>query len=333
MYSIISLKNKNKNLDSINISNSQNSKPKLKLKSLYAINGFKKKKDLFSTLFSKNENLSNLNSRNKYNTYNLNNFKNLSEKKDIYKPESKNKTMRNLFKCKSENNISEKTNNIENNKNNNFLLLTSLYKLPIIKSKIKLCKKPNPIIFPGTTINNNNFISPPNSSSMTSKKHFNDSISSSYNESFNNYFNLRYSNETNKNNSIELNQSNQSNGSKTKKKIFSNLMASLKDKYYADVEKRYNHKLDERLFPSDHSIKDKIIYMKKVGIFWNSVFKYCVPIINGRKYKLQHQHLEENKLKNLKLNTSQSHSNYYDIFVKDHNYYKVRLNKSLSKML
>ena len=104
----------------------------------------------------------------------------------------------------------------------------------------------------------------------------------------------------------------------------------MKDKYYIDVEKKYNHKLDAKLFPSDHSMKDKIIYMKKVSIFWNSVFKYCVPIINGQKYKLQHMISSENKLKDLNSNLKQSNSNYYDIFVKDNNNSKIK-NKSKSQ--
>ena len=321
MYSTPLLKNKS--IDSFDKITIKRNKP------LYSIVSLRKKKDTFKSLFSNKEVLLSLYTRNKFNTYNINKIKNETIQHDLFKARTRNNTIKTLFKCKSENDI-EKT-NLKDNSNtfnkNKFLLLTSLYKLPVIKSKIILAKKPTTQIFNG--FSKNNYITPSNNtSSINSKKSFNDSISSSYNESFNNLFNLRYNNDINKSNG-EFNQSNQSK-SKRKRKPFSNLYASLKDKYYIDVEKKYNHKLDAKLFPSDHSMKDKIIYMKKVSIFWNSVFKYCVPIINGQKYKLQHMISSENKLKDLNSNLKQSNSNYYDIFVKDNNNSKIK-NKSKSQ--
>lgn len=315
-----------KNIDLFNINRVKNTKL------LYPIMSLKKKNHLLKSLSFEQEELPDLPTRNKFNTYNINKFKNALGRNDLIKSKTRNLTMKNLIKYNSQNYIIEKTNFMNrNNKspdNNNFLILTSLYKLPAIKKQIKLKKKPQSPLGPAI---HSNFYSPNNSISITSKKTFNDSISSSYNESYNQYFNFRYNNEINKNNS-DFNQSNQSNQSKLKKKVFSNLYASLKDKYYIDVEKKYNYKLDARLFPSDHSMKDKIIHMKKVSIFWNSVFKYCVPIINGQKYRLQHKIAEQNKLKDL--DSKPNNSNYYDIFVKE-NSEKIKFNKSksLSKIL
>ena len=300
-------------------------------KSPYSIINLKKSENnLIETLSFYTRNLPNIynkNSRNKYNTCNIDisKFKNVSLHNDMLKLKTRNKTMKNLFKCKSENDLSEKINNNENiitSKKNNFLLLTSLYKLPSISNKNKLVKKPqSPNHFGLSQLLNNNNLSSNNSSIINNKKSFNDSVNtSSYNESFNNYINFKYSNEISKNNNIskELNQSK----SIGKKKVFSNLNASLKDKYYSDIEKRLNYKLDEKLFPSDHSMKDKIIHMKKVSIFWNSVFKYCIPIINGKKYKLQHMKSHEKELEKLDVN-SNKYSNYYNIFVKDNNVFKI----------
>ena len=169
-----------------------------------------------------------------------------------------------------------------------------------------------------TNNSNNNNKNLNNTSSINNNINiFNDSKISSFNDSsINNSFNFRLNNDISKMNS-ELNNSNSGSRSINKRKNYSNLEALLKDKYYIDVEKRLNHKLDAKLFPSDLSTKDKIIHMKKVSIFWNSVFKYCVPIINGQKYKLQHDLTEKNKIKYYNLN--QSNSNYYDIFVKNNN--------------
>jgi hypothetical protein len=306
-------------------------------KSPYSIINLKKSENnLIETLSFYTRNLPNIYnkiSRNKYNTYNIDisKFKNVSLHNDMLKQKTRNKTMKNLFKCKSENDLTEKINkndNIITSKKNNFLLLTSLYKLPSISNKNKLVKKPqSPNHFKLGQLLNNNNLSSNNSSILNNKQSFNDSVNtSSYNESFNNYINFKYSNEISKNNNVskELNQSK----SIGKKKVFSNLNASLKDKYYSDIEKRLNYKLDEKLFPSDHSMKDKIIHMKKVSIFWNSVFKYCIPIINGQKYKLQHMKSQEKELEKLDVNNNK-YSNYYNIFMKDNNVFKI--NKSQSQ--
>ena len=326
MNSMTNIQSINKNYDSFNISRIKKTKP------LYSIIGLKKKQNFLKSLLSEQEDCLDLPSRNKNNTYNINKFKSVLIQNDLIKLKTRNLTMKNLFKCNSENDIMIKTKNdkkINITNNNNFLLLTSLYKLPSIKKQNKITFKPQS---PLRTIIHTKCVFPKSTSSINTKKTFNDSITSSCGESFNNYFNFRYNSEINKSSS-ELNQSSQSNNkSKVKKKIYSNLFASLKDKYYSDVEKKYNHKLDVRLFPSDHSMKDKIIYMKKVGIFWDSVLKYCVPIINGRKYKLQHMLAEQNKIKDF--NSNQNNSNYYDIFVKENNSgVKFSKSKSLSKIL
>ena len=319
---------KNKKFDCFNIAKTNKPKP------FYSNISLKKKSNHLKSLFPEKEDLHNLENIKKYNTYNINKIKNISLQSDFIKSKTRNKTLKSIFKYNSEDNIFEKTNKNKNNiisNNTNFLLLTSLYKLPSINNKIQLTKKPKSPLFLRYGINNN--FSHGNTSSIISKKSFNDSTTSCYNDSFNNFINLRYNKERNNSSSIEFNQSNISNQTKRKKKVFSNLFSLLKDKYYMDVEKKFNRKLDSRLFKSDRSMKDKIIHMKKVSIFWNSVFKYCVPIINGKKYKLQHIFSEQRKLKELNLN--QSHSNYYDIFVKDNKIYKIKYNKSksLSKIL
>ncbi len=311
-----------------------------KTKSPYSVINLKKNNNnnlnkLIETLsfYSRNlPNIYNKNSRNKYSTYNINICKNVSLHNEILKRKTRNKTMKNLFKCNSENNLIEKINKNEDiitSKKNNFLLLTSLYKLPSINNKNILLKKPqSPKHFCLGSLqnnNNNNYISSNNSSL---KKSFNDSVNTSiYNESFNNFINCKYNNEISKNNiSRDLSQSK----SMGKKKVFSNLNASLKDKYYSDIEKRLNYKLDEKLFPSDHSMKDKIIHMKKVSIFWNSVFRYCIPIINGQKYKLQHLKLKEKQLQKLD-NNDNKYSNYYNLFMKEKDNNELKSNKSQSQ--
>ena len=169
---------------------------------------------------------------------------------------------------------------------NNYLLLTSLYNLPKIKKVAKLCKKlsfsshlgassntDQPKGLDVTTINNKNIIN--ESSALSSDK---PRLIS---------FNLLYNKNDSKtsNNNIII---------KKKKRLMSPLSYFLKNKYYSDIETILKDKITTKSFPSDHSLKDKVIYMKKVGAFWDNVCKYCIPKINNKKYKMQ-KYLSEKK--------------------------------------
>ena len=162
MYSTPLLKNKS--IDSFDKITIKRNKP------LYSIVSLRKKKDTFKSLFSNKEVLLSLYTRNKFNTYNINKIKNETIQHDLFKARTRNNTIKTLFKCKSENDI-EKT-NLKDNSNtfnkNKFLLLTSLYKLPVIKSKIILAKKPTTQIFNG--FSKNNYITPSNNTSSIKVK-------------------------------------------------------------------------------------------------------------------------------------------------------------------
>ena len=59
----------------------------------------------------------------------------------------------------------------------------------------------------------------------------------------------------------------------------------MKNKFYEDIEKKMNNKLNNKIFCHDNSIKDKIIKLNKIGVFWGSVFEYCNPLITTQKYR------------------------------------------------
>lgn len=59
----------------------------------------------------------------------------------------------------------------------------------------------------------------------------------------------------------------------------------MKDKFYEDIEKKMNIKLMDKNFCHDKSMKDKIIKLNKIGLFWGSVFEYCNPLISVKKYR------------------------------------------------
>lgn len=59
----------------------------------------------------------------------------------------------------------------------------------------------------------------------------------------------------------------------------------MKDRFYEDINKKMNIKLKSKVFSHDTSIKDKIINMNKIGLFWGGVFEYCNPLISTKKFK------------------------------------------------
>ena len=72
----------------------------------------------------------------------------------------------------------------------------------------------------------------------------------------------------------------------------------MKDKFYEDIDKKMNNKLTDKSFLRDKSLKERIIKMNKIGLFWGTVFEYCNPLISSEKFKL------ENSFKQKKLEES-----------------------------
>ena len=59
----------------------------------------------------------------------------------------------------------------------------------------------------------------------------------------------------------------------------------MKDKFYEDIDKKMNIKLKYKNFLHDSSIKERIIKMNKIGLFWGGVFEYCNPLLSATKFK------------------------------------------------
>ena len=59
----------------------------------------------------------------------------------------------------------------------------------------------------------------------------------------------------------------------------------MKDKFYEDIDKKMNIKLKSKIFLHDTSVKDRIIKMNKIGLFWGGVFEYCNPLLSAKKFK------------------------------------------------
>ena len=87
------------------------------------------------------------------------------------------------------------------------------------------------------------------------------------------------------NHSLKINKKEDIENDKNNK--YDNINSFMKLKYYEDVNEKFEKKLRDDSF-IDRGVKDKIIKMGKVGIFWRNVFEYCIP------------HLLEEKLKKMK---------------------------------
>ena len=63
-----------------------------------------------------------------------------------------------------------------------------------------------------------------------------------------------------------------------------NIHSFMKLKYYEDVNEKYEKKLRDDSF-IDRGVKEKIIKIGKVGIFWRNVIEYCGSFIFAEKFK------------------------------------------------
>lgn len=84
-----------------------------------------------------------------------------------------------------------------------------------------------------------------------------------------------------------------------KKNKFLGLENFMRDKFYADTEKKLKNKIKTIYFRKDARIKDKIIFMKKFGVFWKEFILYCTPIINLKKYQIDYEHRKQSNIESI----------------------------------
>ena len=232
----------------------------------------------------------------------LNNIKGFNQKNKYYSlntSKSNNSIISSKNKEKSplKINISDKISFIhkgEGHKNSQYIKLNSLFNLPPI----------------GKAINRYN-----------SFKSFNNSNSNNEVEEDNNQVKhsqlIKKSKIRNYHKKIRLNLFNNEQLSKikmrnrTRKKLedsqFENLSNFMKFKYYEDVNEKMERKLRDDYF-IDRGVKDKIIDMGKIGIFWKNVLDYCSPLLYAEKYKNMQKYEKKNEENTL--NNSKNYKKY-----------------------
>ena len=96
-----------------------------------------------------------------------------------------------------------------------------------------------------------------------------------------------------------------------KNNAFFGLENFMKEKFYADTENKLKNKIESRSFRNDEMIKEKIIFMKKFGIFWKGLIQYCMPIIKLKKYKIDYKN--KNKGNNINIINGYMYKNNQNI--------------------
>ena len=116
---------------------------------------------------------------------------------------------------------------------------------------------------------------------------------------------------------------------KENKAGFSELENCLKDKFYVDTEARLRKKINDQDFTIDHSLKDKIIEMNKIGDFWGGLLNYCNPIFTIKRYKFITDELRKKKaLNNLNINNNNKDYGFTNELMKKNNIKNARQIKS-----
>ena len=188
--------------------------------------------------------------------------------------------------------------NTENNNNNISLLNSSKSNSTILKNKSTITTSTN--IFKKAIFTN---------FSQINKKKYNKNdyikLNSLFSlppidKKFNRYNSIKTIYEKNKSHNNEIINNNKSRLMLNKySNKYDNLWSFMKLKYYEDVNEKFEKKLRDDSF-IDRGVKDKIIKMGKVGIFWRNVFEYCIPHLLEEKLK---------KMKKIKKNSNRYNQN------------------------
>ena len=178
----------------------------------------------------------------------------------------------------------------KNNKNDsNYVKLSSLFSLPSLEKKIN--KKMIHKVFSFDTSNDSK--SPTETTQRKPKKKL-----------FNNISIIKIINKySQKNNSMDMKNIKKDLDDDSKDKKFKNLKNFMKNKYYEDVDKKFEKKLKSNDFV-DFRVKDKIIEIGRVGVFWKGVFDFCYPMIFSERYKTLQKKFANTNLSKLNFNKS-----------------------------
>ena len=94
---------------------------------------------------------------------------------------------------------------------------------------------------------------------------------------------------------IIMNKNLSSQPKKNENNQLTKLQNYMKDRFYMDTEAKMSKKLKDTVFNHDHSLKDKIIEMNKIGEFWGGIVDYCNPVFSIKRFGYLKKKLDKNK--------------------------------------
>lgn len=213
------------------------------------------------------------------NSENENKFKSNKNKKISLKYYSKvNNNNKKTIELRNDSKI------INDSNNNNYISPFDLYTMPNYKTKTAqfFCKSKNELIL-----------------IKKRKKQIRNSI---YNNNF------RFLTSNNNNQEIQNNIHLIKNKNKRTKTIdqFANLPNFMKDRFYSDIEEKFNHQFRNKPFYYDISLKDKIIQLIQIKEFWGGMSDYTNPILCTKRVRYLSKLIDDKK--NLRENNNKNDS-------------------------
>jgi hypothetical protein len=76
---------------------------------------------------------------------------------------------------------------------------------------------------------------------------------------------------------------------------FANLPNFMKDRFYSDIQEKFNIRFHKNPFYYDISIKDKIIQLHQIREFWGGMSDYTNPILSTKKVRFISKLIEDRK--------------------------------------
>ena len=225
-------------------------------------------------------NLSRIKRRNKIDIKLFNTEK---ENNTIYPRENKKISLKHFSKINNirKININKSPNEKTVNNNKNFISLSDLYIMPNYKTKSV------------------NFFAYPRNDLLLLKERKNQLIKNKYKK--NHDFNFKTIN-TNKELQLMKNEEikNKIKNNILHKKMktidqFANLSNFMRDRFYSDIENKYNHQFRNKAFFYDISVKHKIIQLSQIKAFWGGMSDYTNPILCTKRVRYLSKLIEDKK--------------------------------------
>ena len=94
---------------------------------------------------------------------------------------------------------------------------------------------------------------------------------------------------------INITNSKINNKIKKKKDKYSNLEFYLKNKFYSDIQEKFNKQFKGKKFTHDNSVKEKLILIHQVCDFFGGFLDYTNPILSTKKYQYLTKLIDDRK--------------------------------------